>query len=315
VAAVVRNYGTAARPPRPEEMPRVRAWLLASRPRTLTAAAAPVLLGTGLAVGRGGFRFGPALAALLGSLLIQVGTNLANDYYDYLRGSDNEDRVGPLRVTQAGILPPKVVRNAAYLMLGLALLVGVYLVWIGGLPILVIGLASLICAIAYTGGPFPLAYHGLGDLFVFFFFGLVAVGGTYWVQALSFGPEVLLAGSGMGAMATLILVVNNLRDLETDARAGKRTLAVRIGILGTKVEFVLLSLLAFSAPLLGILWYGWKAWVVVCLLAALLLFRPTWAVVTFSTKTDPRTLIPPLSSVAQAAGLYGLLLGLTLAIV
>ena len=123
-------------------MPRARIWLLAARPRTLTAAAAPVLLGTGLALGRGGFRFGPALAALLGALLIQVGTNLANDYYDHLRGGDGEDRVGPLRVTQAGLLPPKVVRNGAFLVLGLALLLGVYLVWIGGFPILLIGMNS-----------------------------------------------------------------------------------------------------------------------------------------------------------------------------
>ncbi len=288
---------------------------MASRPRTLTAAAAPVLLGTGLAIGRDGFRLGPALAALLGALLIQIGTNLANDYYDFLRGGDSEDRVGPLRVTQAGIIPPETVRNGAFLVLGMALLLGLYLVWVGGFPVVLIGLTSLVCAIAYTGGPFPLAYHGLGDLFVFVFFGIVAVGGTYWVQTLAFGPEVLLAGAGMGALATAILVVNNLRDIEADARAGKRTLAVRIGPTGTKVEFLLLLLLGFSVPFLGVAWYDWPPWTFLTLPAALLLIEPLRTVMTFSSGTDPRSLIPSLGKTAQAAGLYGLLLGVTLALI
>jgi len=294
---------------------RFQAWVLASRPRTLTAAAGPVFLGTGLAFGRGSFRLLPALAALAGALLIQVGTNLANDYYDHRRGGDTEDRVGPLRVTQAGLIPPQTVRNGAYLVLGMALLVGIYLVWVGGLPIALIGLASLICAVAYTGGPFPLAYHGLGDLFVFVFFGLVAVGGTYWVQALEFSPEVFLAGAGAGAMNTAILVVNNFRDIETDARAGKRTLAVRLGPRGTKVEFVLLLLAAFAVPVVGWRFLGWGGWPLLSLHAALPLLGAVPAVLSFdSTSADPRSLIPPLGRTAQAAGLYGLLLGLGLAL-
>ncbi|MCJ7627613.1 MAG: 1,4-dihydroxy-2-naphthoate polyprenyltransferase, partial [Longimicrobiales bacterium] len=295
------------------EMPRWQAWVMASRPRTLTAAAAPVVLGTGLAIGRNGLRLGPALAALLGALLIQVGTNLANDYYDHLRGGDTEDRVGPVRVTQAGIIPPKTVRNGAFLILALAFLLGLYLAWVGGLPVVLIGLASLLCAVAYTGGPFPLAYHGLGDLFVFVFFGLVAVGGTFWVQALAFRPEVLLAGAGMGAMATAILVVNNLRDIKSDTRAGKRTLAVRIGPSGTKVEFALLLVLGFSVPFLGVAWYGWTPWTLLTLFAALLLVGPLRIVMTYSADGDPRALIPALGKTAQAVGLYGLLLGSTLA--
>ncbi len=295
-------------------MSRRKAWVTASRPRTLTAAAAPVVLGTGLAIGRDGFRFGPALAALLGALLIQIGTNLANDYYDHLRGGDTEDRVGPIRVSQAGIIPPETVRNGAFLVLGLALLLGFYLVWVGGAPVVLIGVTSLVCAVAYTGGPFPLAYHGLGDLFVFVFFGLVAVGGTYWVQVLDFGPEVLLAGVGIGALATAILVVNNLRDMETDARAGKRTLAVRIGLTGTKVEFALLLVLGFAVPFLGVAWFGWAGWSFLTLSAALLLIRPLWTVASFSSDTDPRSLIPALERTAQAVGLYGLLLGITLAL-
>ena len=278
------------------------------------AAVAPVALGTGLAIGRGGFRLMPAVAALLGALLIQIGANLANDYFDHLRGGDSEDRVGPIRVSHAGIIPPKTVRNGAFLVLGLALLPGIYLVWQGGMPVVLIGLASLACAVAYTAGPFPLAYHGLGDLFVFVFFGLVAVGGTYWVQALSFGPEVLLAGAGIGALATAILVLNNLRDLNTDARAGKRTLAVRIGPKGTKAEFGLLLFVGLAVPCIGVAWFGWTPWTILALASAFLLIRPFLTVARYSSKTDPGILVPALERTALAVGLYGLLLGATLAL-
>jgi 1,4-dihydroxy-2-naphthoate octaprenyltransferase len=250
----------------------------------------------------------------VGAFLIQIGTNLANDYYDHLRGGDTEDRVGPLRVTQAGVIPPARVRNGAFLVLGLALLLGFYLVWVGGLPILLIGLASLVCAIAYTGGPFPLAYHGLGDLFVFVFFGLAAVGGTFWVQSLTFAPEVVLAGAGMGAMATAILVVNNLRDLDTDARAGKRTMAVRLGIPGTKLEFGALLLTGLMAPVLGMIWFGWTPWVLLSFFMILPLRGPLRVILGYSRNSDPALLIPPLGATAQAAGAYGLLLGLGLAL-
>jgi 1,4-dihydroxy-2-naphthoate octaprenyltransferase len=267
-----------------------------------------------LAFGHGGFRLLPALAALVGAVLIQIGTNLANDYYDFVRGGDTEERVGPTRVTQAGIFEPKTVRNAAFLALVLSAAVGVYLVEVGGAPILFIGLASLVCAVAYTGGPFPLAYHGLGDLFVFLFFGLAAVGGTYWVQALAFGPEVLLAGAGMGALATAILVVNNLRDIETDAQAGKRTLAVRLGAGWTKVEYLVLIGSAVAVPFLGILWFGWRVWVLVPLAALYLLVEPARVVSRFFPGDDPAVLVPPLGKTAQAAGLFGLLFGAALAL-
>jgi 1,4-dihydroxy-2-naphthoate polyprenyltransferase len=293
---------------------RFRAWVLAARPRTLTAAAAPVLLGTGLAMARDAHRLGPALAALLGALLIQVGTNLANDYYDHVRGGDTPERIGPLRVTQAGLLPPNTVRNGAFGVLGAALVVGIYLAWVGGWPIVVVGLASLMCAVAYTGGPFPLAYNGLGDLFVFVFFGLVAVGGTYWVQALSFDAQVLLAGAGMGALATAILVVNNLRDLDTDGRAGKRTMAVRLGRSWTKVEFGLLLAAGFAVPPVGVALFGWPLSTLVAFLAGLPLVQASRAVVASSAESDPAALIPALGRTAQAAGIYGLLLGLALAV-
>jgi 1,4-dihydroxy-2-naphthoate octaprenyltransferase len=256
----------------------------------------------------------PALGALLGALLIQVGTNLANDYYDHVRGGDTEGRVGPVRVTQAGLIPPRTVRNAAYLVLGLALMVGTYLAWVGGWPIVVVGLLSLVCAVAYTGGPFPLAYHGLGDLFVFVFFGLVAVAGTYWVQALDLPLEALLAGAGVGAMNTAILVMNNLRDLDTDRMSGKRTLAVRIGRSGSKAEFLTLVAFALAVPSLGMALVQWTPWTLLSLGSVASLAGPTQAILRYRPESDPRSLIPPLGGTARAAGLYGLLLGIGLAL-
>ena len=191
------------------ERPRgsVETWLLAARPKTLVAAVAPVMVGTGLAVHHGAFAPLPALAALMGALLIQVGTNLANDYYDFVRGADTHERVGPVRVTQAGLLSADAVRRATILVLAAAMLPGAYLVTVGGWPIVWIGLVSVACAVLYTGGPAPLAYHGMGDLFVFVFFGLVAVAGTYYVQAGTWPADAWLAGVGVGALSTAVLVV------------------------------------------------------------------------------------------------------------
>jgi 1,4-dihydroxy-2-naphthoate octaprenyltransferase len=188
---------------------RLSIWIQAARPKTLPAAAAPVLLGVGLAVWRGQVAWLPALAALFGALLIQIATNLANDYFDHARGADTEERVGPVRVTAAGLVPPAAVKRAMILTLAAALCVGLYLVAVGGWPIVVIGVVSLVLAVAYTGGPYPLAYNGLGDVFVFVFFGLVAVAGTYYVQALSFPAEAWWLGAGTGSLSTAILVVNN----------------------------------------------------------------------------------------------------------
>jgi 1,4-dihydroxy-2-naphthoate octaprenyltransferase len=206
------------------------------------------------------------------------------------------------------------VQKAAFIVLGLALLVGVYLALEGGWPIVIIGILSLVCALAYTGGPFPLAYHGLGDLFVFLFFGLAAVGGTYWVQTLEFGMEAVLAGVGIGGVNTAILVVNNLRDMETDAQAGKRTLAVRLGRTGTKAEFALLLLLALAVPVVGMAGFSWSAWTLLGMVAALPLVRPVRAVLAYTSDTHARTLIPALGGTALGAGLYGLLLGIGLAL-
>jgi len=235
--------------PSPSSLPasRAGAWLLATRPRTLVAGAVPVLVGTALAAHQGGARAMPALAALLGAVFIQIGTNLVNDYYDFKKGADRE-RVGEARVTSAGLIAPEQVIAAAGFTALLAIGVGLYLASVGGWPIVAIGVASLIAGFAYTGGPFPLGYHGLGDLFVFVFFGLVAVGGTYFVQAGAWPLMAIIAAIPVGTIGTAIIVVNNLRDHESDAKVGKRTLAVRFGVAFTRAEYVTLLALAFATP-------------------------------------------------------------------
>jgi 1,4-dihydroxy-2-naphthoate octaprenyltransferase len=288
-----------------------RAWVLAARPKTLPAAMAPVAAGTGLAAFHGVAAALPAAAALVGALLIQIATNLANDYYDFVRGGDNEERIGPVRVTQAGILSPGVVRGGMLVALTAAFLVGVYLVWVGGWPIVGIGMASLACAVLYTGGPYPLAYHGLGDVFVFVFFGLVAVSGTYYVQGLAWPADAFLAGAALGALSTAILVVNNLRDIETDAKAGKRTLAVRLGRRGTRVEYVLLLLVAAVTPPVGVWRFGWPASALLAVAVLAWSFRPLARIL---GSTHPRQLMPALGETARVVALYGIVLGLGLAL-
>ncbi|WP_440007484.1 1,4-dihydroxy-2-naphthoate polyprenyltransferase [Halomicrococcus sp. SG-WS-1] len=243
------------------EVSRREAWLMAARPHTLPAAAAPVVVGAGLAVHEGVFAPLPALAAFLGAALIQIGTNFANDYYDAVKGVDTDEREGFTRVTQSGLIPANEVRRAMYATFAAAVVVGVYLVAVGGLPILVVGLASVASGVAYAGGPYPLGSHGLGDLFVFVFFGVVAVMGTFYVQAASFVAGVpigipdgtvtwtaFLASLPVAAVSTNILVVNNVRDIETDREAGKKTLAVLVGRQASCAEFVALLALSYLVP-------------------------------------------------------------------
>jgi len=239
----------------------LQAWWLAARPKTLAAGIVPVLVGTAIAEMHGGFHFNAALACIVGSVLIQIATNLANDYFDHKKGADNEQRIGPARAVQQGWISPRAMATATGFTLVLAFLVGLYLISIGGWPIAAIGISSLICAVAYTGGPLPLAYVGLGDLFVFIFFGIVAVTGTCFVQILSVPPEAWIAGTVIGLLATAILVVNNLRDRETDALANKRTLAVRFGARVARFEYVFCVAGAFVvvgvAVMLGIAPLSW----------------------------------------------------------
>ena len=209
----------------------MRIWLMAARPRTLPAAIAPVLVGTAAAVNWYGSlpRWGAFLAALVGSIFIQIGTNLANDYSDARRGADSADRLGPVRVTSAGLVTPQRVLTATWIAFAIAIACGIYLATVAGLVILLIGAVSIAAGVLYTGGPRPYGYAGLGEVFVFLFFGLVAVNGSYYVQVESLDALPLGLSIAVGFLATAILVVNNVRDLETDRRAGKMTLAVRMG--------------------------------------------------------------------------------------
>ncbi len=226
----------------------VTAWLHAVRLRTLPAGAVPVIVGSALAFRDGAFFWPAASAALAVALILQVATNLANDYWDHKKGADTPDRRGRMRVVAGGWLPPTRVRNVALGLFLLAGFVGLGLFLRAGWPVLVIGAASILGGIFYTAGPRPLGYIGLGDVTVFVFFGPVAVAGTYFVQALSVGPGVVLASVPVGALATAILVVNNLRDLPTDRAAGKNTLAVLLGPWGTRAEYLLLLVVAYLVP-------------------------------------------------------------------
>ena len=207
----------------------VRIWLMAARPRTLPAAVAPVLVGTALAATEGTFHPLVFAAAMIGALFIQVGTNLSNDYSDARRGADAEDRLGPVRVTAGGLVPPRQVLIATYVAFGVAVLAGSYLIAVAGWELLAIGVASILAGVLYTGGPRPYGYEGLGEVFVFLFFGVVAVAGSYFAQVQRLEWEAFALAVPVGLLASAILVVNNVRDLETDRRAGKRTLAVRLG--------------------------------------------------------------------------------------
>jgi len=212
-------------------------WISATRPKTLWVGACPVILATAIAYSAESIHLPSAFAALLGALLIQIGTNFANDYYDGLKGAD-ADRKGPPRAVASGLITPAAMKRAMIFTMLLVFVPGAYIMWRGGVPFLIIGLVSIASGIAYTGGPYPLAYNGLGDLFALIFFGPVAVGGTYYLQAYALPPEVIIAGIAPGLFSVAILTVNNLRDIEGDAAANKKTLPVRFGPTFAKAEYV-----------------------------------------------------------------------------
>lgn len=306
-----------------QQMPRRNAWLIAARLHTLPAAAAPVFVGTGLAIHMNVFAPLPALAALVGALLIQIATNFANDYYDARSGVDTDDRQGFTRVTQSGLIEPGDVRRAMIVTFALAVLVGTYLVAVGGLPIVIIGLASVAAGLLYAGGPYPFGSYGLGDLFVFVFFGLVAVTGTYYVQAASFLPgfplwlpsgtlpaAAVAASLPAAALATNILVVNNLRDRETDKAAGKRSLAVLIGYRWSRVEFLAMIGIAYAIPV--VFWYAGYGPLVLAPLVTLPYAVPVTR--TILQRTDSDALNPALARVAKLLAAHSLLFALGLAL-
>lgn len=223
-------------------------WVNASRPKTLAAAFTPVLLGASLAWHDGELVPLNSFVALLCAFLIQIGTNFANDYFDFVKGADTDERIGFERATAAGLVSPKTMLNATILTMALAFIFGLYLVWVGGWQILILGLLSLLFGILYTGGPYPLGYNGLGDIFVFIFFGIVAVMGAYYVNALEWSVASFWGSLAIGALCTNILVINNLRDVEQDAKVGKRTLGVLFGDTTLKWEYTIMLVLAFSIP-------------------------------------------------------------------
>jgi len=280
-------------------------WLLAARLRTLPVAAAPVAVGTALAVADGRARALPASAALLGALLIQIGANFANDVFDFERGADTDARVGPPRAAQLGLLTPRQMKVGTAVAFGSAALVGAYLVAVGGWPIALIGLLSIAAGLAYTGGPFAFGYHGLGEVAVFAFFGFAAVCGTYFVQALALPPIALLGSLPIGAFATAVLVVNNLRDVDTDRSVGKRTLAVRFGRGAARFEYA--SLLGFSYAMLPVLWLAGASGFALVLPLATFPFAVA-LVRTVSTAADGATLNAALARTAALEVVFAALL-------
>lgn len=239
---------TSGRLSRMRIWPATMPWLAAARPRTLPAAIAPVLIGLAMARASGELHFALALVTLFAAVMIQIGTNFANDYFDFKKGTDTDSRIGPVRVTASGLVTPSQIKRAIVLAFGLAFLAGIYLVYRGGWPIVIIGSTAILFGLLYTAGPLPLGYLGLGDIFVFIYFGPVAAAGTYYVQTLTLTKEVLLAGIGPGLLSVAILTVNNLRDADSDRHSGKRTLAVRFGKRFARIEYIVCLSLAAAIP-------------------------------------------------------------------
>lgn len=236
-------------------------WILAARPRTLSAAVMPVMVGSALAYRDGMFDPLAATVALLCALLLQIGSNFANDLFDFLKGADTRDRQGPLRVVAAGLVSPERMKAALVIVFGVAFILGLYLVSVGGIPILLIGILSIIVAFAYTGGPYPLGYYGWGDIMVFLFFGVIGTVGTYYVQALTVSGTAFIVSLPVGALITNILIINNYRDMDTDAKAGKRTTAVMFGEKFARAEFAALLSVAYGVPLFVWLFHDLSAWI------------------------------------------------------
>ncbi|MCH8961158.1 MAG: 1,4-dihydroxy-2-naphthoate polyprenyltransferase [Bacteroidetes bacterium] len=279
-------------------------WTAAARPKTLGAAVAPVLVGTAMAWEAGGFHALAALCALLGALLIQIGTNFSNDYADFLKGADTGARKGPMRVTQAGLVAPATMKRATVLVFALAFVVGLYLIWRGGWPILVIGVLSILSGVFYTVGRYSLADLGLADVFVLVFFGPVAVGGTYYVQALEINAVVLAVGLAPGLLATAILLVNNIRDVEEDRQAGKKTLVVRLGKPFGIGLYGFCVVVAVLIPLWLFLVTGQHPWAIAVMLVVLFALPILHDLL---TEPDPMALNPLLGATGRLLLIYSVL--------
>lgn len=281
----------------------IQSWWMAIRPRTLPVSVAGVITGIALAIHQGEFKWEPAFAALLVGILLQISSNLANDVFDYEHGTDTSERLGPTRVTQAGILTPRQVKTGLAIVIGLAVILGIYLTMIAGWLVILIGLAAIVSAILYTAGPYPLGYYGFGDLFVFLFFGLAAVAGTYYVQAGEVVPSVWGMAVVIGLLVVNLLVVNNLRDIPTDQKTGKRTLAVRIGVRGSRIEYLSLQIIAYLLIPFFILLNWIPVWSMITWLSIPYAYRMTRGVFTQSGKA----LNPILAGTSKLAFYVGIL--------
>ena len=279
-------------------------WIIAFRPKTLPAAVAPVLIGTAMAIGHGVQDYAVALVALFAAVTIQIGTNLANDYFDYLKGADTSERIGPVRVTQSGLIAPLDVRNVMILVFGLSAAACCFLVYHAGWVIALIGILSILSGIFYTAGPRPLGYMGLGEIFVLVFFGPVAVAGTYYVQSFEINAAVIMAGLAPGFLSVAILAVNNLRDMQTDRRVGKNTLAVRFGKSFAVNEYMSSVLIAGLVPVMVYVMTGEQPW---ALLATGILFMALPVFKTVITKDDGPSLNAALASTGKLLLVYSVL--------
>ncbi|HEX8052522.1 MAG TPA: 1,4-dihydroxy-2-naphthoate polyprenyltransferase [Thermoleophilaceae bacterium] len=283
----------------------LRLWLVAARPRTLPAAVAPVLVGTALAASEDVFKLDRFVAAVIASVFVQIGTNLANDYSDARRGADTDERLGPVRVTAGGLMPPQRVLTGTYIAFGIALAAGVYLSAVAGWELMLVGIASVAAGALYTGGPRPYGYEGLGELFVFLFFGVVAVGGSYFVQTEDLRWEAFALAVPVGLLASAILVVNNIRDIDTDRRASKRTLAVKLGRDRSRGLFAAMVYLTFVVPVVVAAASDLDWWLLLAL-GALPLAPPL--VRTVRTRTDGTALNGALAATGRLLAVYSVLL-------
>src|ERR1035437_5708598 len=285
------------------ETDKIRSWIIASRPRTLPAAVVPVLVGSAAAASDNKFILFYAFIALICSLLIQIGTNFTNDLYDHLKGADNEERKGPLRVMVNGLISVTEMKAGIAIVFLTAFVLGLYLVYTGGFFVLVIGIASILAGIAYTAGPYPLAYNGLGDLFVFMFFGVVGTIGTYYVQAHTLSYLAFLCSIPVGALITNILVINNYRDIDEDRAANKYTLAVKFGREFTRYQFIFLLLISFLIPLVLFFAFAFKCWVFLPYITIPIAFR----LIKMLYSYDGKELNKALELTARLSAIFGLL--------
>jgi len=286
---------------------KISVWLMAIRPRTLPAAAAPVLIGTAMAFKEAKISINIFLLTLAAALLIQIGTNLANDYFDYIKGTDNNERKGPARVMQSGLLTKKEISISIIVVFSLALMCGGFLIFIGGIPILIIGALAILFGIFYTAGPLPLGYIGLGDIFVLVFFGPVAVGGTFYLQTLDINLPAIIAGMAPGFLSVAILVANNLRDIETDRKSGKKTLIVRFGYRFGIIEYFFSIIIAFLVPIILVLITRNHFFSLISILG---IIPAIWLLKKIASKPEPEALIKILISTGKILLVYGILFSL-----